>query len=145
MTGWSNRDFTVAEAAAMSGLHRASLDVLIHRSRDVAVLFSEKRGRNRWFSPRDIAVLRIAFELERAGRGWLTAIGAAFDNLQAAPSSDTLLVAPAVIKRACGLPRLIPDRDVPRLPFDVSTIVIPIGRIVADIMARCADIQKEPA
>lgn len=130
---WTRRDFTVAEAAQLCGLPRASLDVLIHRARDVAVLFTEKRGSRRWFSLKDICVLRIAFELERSGRNWLTAIGVAFDNLEHPPPADALLIAPAVIRRACGSPRIICDRDVPRLIFERSTVVVPIGRIVADI------------
>lgn len=143
---WDRRDFTVAEAAALSGIHRASIDLLIHRAKGVSTLFSEKRGRNRWFSPRDIAVLRIAFELERGGRNWLTAIGAAFDNLYEGPQSvDALLIAPAVQKRGCGLPRIISDRDVPRLNFERSEIIIPIGRIVAEIVERCAAIKQEAA
>lgn len=142
MADWNYRGFSVAEAAAMSGLNRAILDVIVSRNKAIDVLFSQKRGHRRWFSPRDIAVLRVAFELERAGRTWLRALGAAFDNLQVPPSTDALLIAPAVIKRACGSPRVIADRDVPRLPFDVSTIVIPVGRIVADIRARCAELQE---
>jgi hypothetical protein len=129
---WDRRDFTVAEAAALSGLHRASVDLLIHRAKDVSTLFSEKRGRNRWFSPRDIAVLRIAFELESSGRNWLTAIGAAFDNLyDGPPEPDALLIAPAVQKRACGLP-YIASR--PPATFERSEVIIPIGRIVAEII-----------
>ncbi|RWE35001.1 hypothetical protein [Mesorhizobium sp.] len=136
MNGWTTRAFTAAEAAALCGLHRSQLDLLIHRAKDIAVLFCEKRGSRRWFSIRDISVLRIAFDLERAGRTWLTAIGAAFDNLEHPPDSDALLIAPAVQKRGCGLPRIIPDRDVPRQNFERSEIIVPIGRIVSDILKR---------
>jgi hypothetical protein len=134
MTAWSLRAFTRAEAAALCGLHVKSVDILIHRARHVSALFCEKRGSRRWFSLRDICVLRIAFELERAGRTWLTAIGAAFDNLEHPPPEDALLIAPAVQKRACGLPRIISDRDVPRFIFERSEIIVPIGRICADIV-----------
>lgn len=134
MNGWTTRGWTAAEAAALCGLHRSQLDLLIHRAKHVSTLFCEKRGSRRWFSLRDISVLRIAFDLERAGRTWLTAIGAAFDNLEHPPAADALLIAPAVIKRACGLPRIICDRDVPRLNFERSEIIVPIGRIVADII-----------
>src|SRR5690606_32894083 len=99
------RDFTVAEAAALSGIHRERGDLHIHRAKDVDTLFSEKRGSRRWFSIRDICVLRIAFELERAGRTWLNAIGKAYDHLHdGPPDHDALLIAPAVQQRACGLP-----------------------------------------
>lgn len=129
---WDRRDFTVAEAAAMSGIHRANVDLLIHRAKGVSTLFSEKRGRNRWFSPRDIAVLRIAFELERSGRNWLTAIGTAFDHLyEGPPDPEALLIAPAVQKRACGLPYIAAQ---PPAVFERSEIIIPIGRIVAEII-----------
>lgn len=131
---WHRRDFTVAEAAALSGIHRASIDLLIHRAKDVDTLFSEKRGSRRWFSLRDIAVLRIAFELERSGRTWLTAIGTAFDNLyEGPPPADALLIAPAVQKRACGLPYITIQ---PPAVFERSEIVIPIGRIIADIIVE---------
>ncbi len=132
---WDRRDFTVAEAAALSGTHRAHIDLLIHRAKEIDTLFSEKRGRNRWFSIRDICVLRVAFELERAGRTWLNAIGVAFDHLfDGPPEPDALLIAPAVQQRACGLPRIISDREVPRLIFERSEIIVPIGRIVANII-----------
>ena len=105
------------------------------------VLFSEKRKGRRWFSVQDVATLRIAFELERAGRTWLTAIAAAFDNLQEPPAADALLIVPAVRKRACGPPRIISDRDVPRMQFDISMIVIPIGRIVGEIIHACEQLE----
>jgi hypothetical protein len=128
---WDRRNLTVAEAAAMSGIRRSQVDLLIHRAKAVETLFSEKRGSRRWFSPRDVCVLRIAFELERSGRNWLTAIGTAFDNLfDGPPEPDALLIAPAVQKRACGLPYIAKQ---PPAVFERSEIIIPIGRIVADI------------
>ena len=140
MAHWDRRDFTVAEAAHLAGLYRSQVDLLIHRARHVSVLFFEKRGSRRWFSLKDICVLRIAFELERAGRTWLTAIGAAFDNLEDPPPVDALLIAPAVQRRACGLPRIISDRDVPRLNFGRSEIIVPIGRIVSDILKEAESV-----
>ncbi|MBU4529719.1 MAG: hypothetical protein KUA43_08575 [Hoeflea sp.] len=137
---WTTRDLTVAEAARIVGLSRKHLDVIISRNRTLDVLFSEKRKGRRWFSIQDVAVLRIAFELERAGRSWLMAIAAAAQNLRTPPAADALLVAPAVMRRACGSPRIISDRDVPRLKFDVSTIVIPIGSIVQSIVKEAADV-----
>lgn len=134
---WDRRDFTVAEAAALSGTHRANIDLLIHRAKAVETLFSERRGRNRWFSVRDICVLRLAFELERSGRTWLTAIGTAFDNLyEGPPPADALLIAPAVQKRACGLPYVATQ---PPAVFERSEIIVPIGRIVSNIIKE-ADI-----
>lgn len=129
---WDRRDFTVAEAAALSGTHRAHIDLLIHRAKEIDTLFSEKRGRNRWFSLRDICVLRVAFELERSGRTWLIAIGTAFDHLvDEPPEPDALLIVPAVQKRACGLPYVATQ---PPAVFERSEIIIPIGRIAADII-----------
>lgn len=133
---WDRRDYTVDEAARVAGMPRGSLDVLIHRARDVSTLFSEKRGSRRWFSLRDICVLRVAFELERSGRNWLTAIGTAFDNLEYPPPGDMLLIAPAVQKRACGLPYMATEPPA----FDRSYVVMPIGRIVADITKEAADV-----
>ena len=137
---WKSRDITVAEAARIVGLSRKHLDVIISRNRSLDVLFSEKRKGRRWFSLQDVSVIRIAFELERAGRTWLTAIAAAFDNLQEPPAEDAMLIAPAVIRRGCGSPRIISDRDVPRLQFDVSTIVIPIGKICQSISREADDV-----
>lgn len=137
MTGWSSRDFTVAECAAMSGIHRANIDLIVHRAKDCDVLFSERRGRNRWFSPRDIAVLRIAYECERAGQTWLTALARAFEHLQEPPQADAVLVFKAKsVSASSG--RLIPDRDVERLRVEESLVLIPIGRIVADIIKEVA-------
>lgn len=131
---WHYRQFTADDAARMCGLPRGHLDIIIHRNKPVATLFSEKRGGRRWFSLCDIAVLRVAFELEQAGRNWLTAIGTAFDNLEEKPPpEDALLVAPAVRKRGCGRPRIISDRDIPRLPLEASTVIVPIGRITKQI------------
>jgi len=138
MFEWTARFFSRDEAAGVCGMPRGSLDSLIHRARDAAVLFCEKRGSRRWFSPKDITVLRVAYDLERGGMSWLMAIGQAFDNLERPPPPDALLVGPVVIKRGCGLPRMIADRDVPRQQFEVSTFICPIGKIAADVQSRCA-------
>ncbi|QIA23104.1 hypothetical protein [Mesorhizobium sp. AA22] len=143
MNAWTHRAYTRDECAVLCGMPRGSLDVLTHRARDVSVLFTEKRGTKRWFSVKDICVLRIAHELERAGRSWLMAIGAAFDNLQHPPPADALLIAPAVIRRGCGLPRIISDRDVPRLNFERSEIIVPIGLICQTIVKEAENVAVE--
>lgn len=144
MVDWISRDFTVAECAAVSGIHRANIDLIVHRAKDCDVLFSEKRGRNRWFSPRDIAVLRIAYECERAGQTWLTALARAFEHLQDQPAADAVMVFRAnSVSAVSG--RLIPDRDVERLPVDEAIVLIPVGKIVAGIIERCDAIEKEAA
>ncbi|WP_104822756.1 hypothetical protein [Rhizobium sp. NXC24] len=141
MADWTTRDFTVAEAADMAGLHRATLDVIIHRARDLEVLFSEKRKSRRWFSPRDIAVLRIGYELERAGRDWATALAQAFEHLGQPPPSDALLIIPIMSVSArsgrivTGLADLVPT---------ASMAVVPIGSIVADIIAACETLKEAP-
>lgn len=139
---WDRRDFTVAECAAMSGIHRANIDLIVHRAKGCEMLFSEKRGHRRWFSPRDIAVLRLAYECERSGQRWLSALGRAFEHLQEPPAPDAVLVFRAM-STAISSGRLIPDRDVERLPVDEAIVLIPIGKIVADIIERCAAIHKE--
>lgn len=141
---WDRRDFSVAEAAALSGIHRANIDLIVHRAKDCDVLFSEKRGRNRWFSPRDIAVLRIAYECERAGQTWLTALARAFEHLQDQSAADAVLVFRANSVSAFS-GRLIPDRDIERLPVDEAIVLIPIGKIVSGIIERCDTIEKEAA
>ena len=141
---WDRRDLTVAEAAALSGIHRANIDLIVHRAKDCDVLFSEKRGRNRWFSPRDVAVLRIAYECERAGQTWLNALARAFEHLQEPPAADAVMVFRANSVSAFS-GRIIPDRDVERLPVDEAIVLIPIGKIVSGITERCAAIYKEAA
>lgn len=142
MVDWTSRDFTVAECAAMSGIHRANIDLIVHRAKGCDVLFSEKRGRNRWFSPQDIAVLRIAYECERAGQTWLAALARAFEHLQDQPAADAVMVFRAnSVSAVSG--RLIPDRDVERLPVDEAIVLIPVGKIVWGIVERCDAIEKE--
>lgn len=137
---WTARIFSVAEAAAISGIHRANIDLIIHRARDCEVLFSEKRKHRRWFCPRDVAVLRIAYECERAGQTWLTALARAFEHLQDPPSSDAILAFDSK-SVSCRSGRIITALE----PVDKSTVLIPIGKIVADIVTKCDDIHKGAA
>lgn len=130
---WTAREYTRAEAAALAGMPEGSLDSLIHHARDVSVLFSEKRKGRRFFSLRDIAVLRVAHELVHAGRNWLTALGSAYEHLERQPPPDAMIIAPAVISRACGPP--IIAHHLPTT-VDRSLVIVPVGRIVADIMQR---------
>ncbi|QND48107.1 hypothetical protein HB780_20935 [Rhizobium lusitanum] len=65
---WQDRVLTRAEAASLSGLHPVTLDVVLHRTKPLAPLYSERRGSRRWFSAKDITVLRVAYELELAYR-----------------------------------------------------------------------------
>jgi hypothetical protein len=129
---WNAREMTVAEAARVAGLHRTHLDVIINRNKPIAVLFSERRKGRRWFSARDVAVLRIAYELERAGRNWLTAIGQAYEHTAAPPPPDALLVIPALSVSAMSGRVLT---AFPALPCTASMIVLPIGKIAAEVVA----------
>lgn len=139
MAEWTARDFSVAEAAALAGLRRGTLDAWVHRIREAEILFSERRGDRRWFSPQDICILRVGYELERAGRNWLTAIGQAFEHLQQQPPDNAVLVVDVMsVSSASG--RIISARDVECLAVDKSKILVPIGTISADIIARCAEI-----
>ncbi|MCM5691438.1 hypothetical protein M8037_22190 [Sinorhizobium meliloti] len=136
---WTSRDFTVAEAAQLAGLHRATLDVVVHRARHLDVLFSERRKHRRWFSPKDICVLRVAYELERAGRDWATALAQAFEHLSRPPPTDALLVVPVMSVSArsgrlvTGLAETIPS---------ASFTVLPIGKIAAEIDAACQQLKE---
>ncbi|WP_417426258.1 terminase TerL endonuclease subunit [Hoeflea sp.] len=80
----------------MAGVHRAHIDVIINRAKPLEVLFSERRKGRRWFSAKDIAVLRIAHELGRAGRLWNTAIAQAFTHLEHPPPRDAILIIPVM-------------------------------------------------
>ena len=137
MVDWSARIFSVAECAAMSGLHRANIDLVVHRARDCEVLFSEKRHHRRWFSPRDIAVLRIAYECERAGQTWLTALARAFEHLQEPPSSDAILAFDALSVSARSGRVVTAAENIAK-----SIVLIPIGKIVAEIVARTDKIKE---
>nr|WP_299500425.1 hypothetical protein [uncultured Rhizobium sp.] len=128
---WTSRDLTVAEAARVVGLHRSHLDVIISRNRAIDVLFSERRKGRRWFSPKDIAVLRIGHELERAGRNWSTALAMAFEHLEWPPPPDALLVVPVASVSARSGRLLTGLADTPATS---SYISIPIGRLVAEIL-----------
>ncbi|MFQ6181658.1 hypothetical protein ACLMJV_06835 [Sinorhizobium meliloti] len=136
---WTSRDFTVAEAAQIAGLHRATLDWQVHRARHVDFLFSEKRKHRRFFSPQDITALRLAHELERGGKDWLTAIAQAFEVLQQPPHADALLVVPvmSVSARSGRVITSLPD-PIPTASF----ITLPIGKIAADIEAACEQLKE---
>jgi hypothetical protein len=129
---WAERIYSRAQAADLAAIHEGTLDVLIHRMKDVAFLFSEKRGSSRVFSARDIAVLKVAHDLERAGQTWLTALARAHDNLQNIPPPSALLVTPALSvssksSRFASGPQAITDE---------TLVIVPIGAIVADIIAK---------
>lgn len=138
---WTCPAYTRAEAAKLSGIHPQTLDVIIHRNRPIAVLFSSKVKGRRWFSPRDITVLRLAYELERAGRNWLTAIAQAYEHLAQPPPPGALLIIQTMSISArsgrvlMGLPDPIPSE---------SFAVLPIGRIAAEIIERCEQLKEKP-
>ncbi|TAW88382.1 hypothetical protein ELI13_06415 [Rhizobium ruizarguesonis] len=129
----------MAEAARVAGIHRAHLDVIINRTKPLSPLFSERRRGRRWFSAKDITVLRIAYELERAGRNWPTAIAQAFEHLATPPPNDALLVVP-VLSVSSTSGRVL--TGLPALPSSDSMIVLPIGRIANDIVAACEHIKE---
>ncbi|KHJ54540.1 hypothetical protein LA66_14005 [Aureimonas altamirensis] len=138
---WTTRDLTVAEAAELCGFSRARLDVIIGRLDGAQTLFSAKKGGRRWFSPRDVSVLAVAHELERFGSTWLAAVGAAYEALQDEPAEDAILVA-TLAKTMPTITRTINDRDVSRLNVDKTTLLIPHGRLVADIAKRSAQLTQ---
>ncbi|WP_027683245.1 hypothetical protein [Rhizobium leguminosarum] len=138
---WQDRVLTRAEAASLSGLHPVTLDVVLHRTKPLAPLYSEKRKGRRWFSAKDITVLRLAFELERAGRNWPTAIAQAFQHLATPPPNDALLVVP-VLSVSSTSGRVL--TGLPALSGSHSMIVLPIGRIAADIIAACDQLKETP-
>lgn len=132
---WAERAYRRDAAAAGSGIHPKTLDVLIHRMRDADVLFSERQGGARVFAPRDICVLRVGYEIERAGRSWLDALAIAFEHLETPPAADAVLVMTPAPVRASGGPKVMARDAVPPADRD-SLLIVPIGAIVADIMLR---------
>lgn len=130
---WHERSYARPDAARMIGISLNHLDVIIHQNRDLVDLFSGKVGSRRLFSIQDIATLKVAHSLERFGLPWLQAIAEAFNRLERPPPDDAILV--STLGRSLPIPRrVISDRDVPRLPVDESTLLIPIGRICKQIM-----------
>jgi DNA-binding transcriptional MerR regulator len=87
---WQQREFTYAEAAALAGLEPGRLRVWAHRHN--APAFSERRRGRRYFSPADIAVLRIARDLSQAGVNIPAAIATARERLVGPPDPDAVLV-----------------------------------------------------
>ncbi|MGB3500983.1 MAG: hypothetical protein WBA44_05110 [Mesorhizobium sp.] len=129
---WHERSYARPDAARMIGISLNHLDVIIHQNRDLVDLFSGKVGSRRLFSIQDIATLKVAHSLERFGLPWLQAIAEAFNRLERPPPEDLLLVL-TVGRSLPVVRRTISDRDVPRLPVEQSTLLVPIGRIAASI------------
>lgn len=130
---WSRRVYSRAQAAELAAIHPGTLDTRIHRMRDCDVLFSERVNSRRVFSARDIAVLAVAYEVERAGRTWLDALSIAFDHLQSPPDPDALLILTPTPVRDSGGPRVV---NAMPATIEHPTLVVPIGALVADILAR---------
>lgn len=131
---WSRRVYSRAQAAELAAIHPGTLDTRIHRMRDCDVLFSERVNSRRVFSARDIAVLAVAYEIERAGRSWLDALGIAHDHLRDPPDANAVLVMTPTPVRDSGGPKVMHRAEVP--PAERPTLIVPIGAIVADILAR---------
>ena len=127
---WAFRAFTTDEAAELAGLKRATLDVWLGRYPQADI--GEKRRTKRVFSPRDIATIRLALELERHGWGVAEALDTSLLIMLDAPEPDAVLV-------VAGRGTLtISDRDIPRLNLDQSKILIPVGRMAQEIIAATA-------
>ncbi|MEY9097371.1 DNA-binding transcriptional MerR regulator [Sinorhizobium fredii] len=136
---WRMRAFSSEEASQISGVHRGTLDVWIHR--EPADLFSQKRGTRRYFSPQDISIIAVALDLSRGGMPVLTSIACAFERLQSEPPADAILV----VKNGAVSPRtgrVIADKDVPQLQVDHSFQLIPIGQIAARVRKACAELYE---
>lgn len=129
---WHQRIYTRAQAADISGLHPSTLAGLVHRMRHADVLFSERQGGRRMFSARDIATLRVAYELERGGQTWLTALARAFERLTEPPPHDALLVTPVTSVAA----RSSVVTTGPQTVAGHSVLIVPIGAIVADVLEK---------
>lgn len=131
MPTWNAREYIRSEAARVAGFNESTLGVILHRTKPLQDLYSGKLKGGRFFSPKDITVLRVALELERAGRNWNTAIAQAYQHLGTQPPPDALLVVPvASVSHTSG--RVLTGLPDP-LPSS-SFITIPIGRIAAEIL-----------
>ncbi|MHA6645650.1 hypothetical protein [Mesorhizobium sp. A623] len=100
----------------------------------MADLVSAKDKNRRYFSRTDCAVLKLARIFERFGMTWLFAISGALEAVDAKPQPDEHVIV------TCGrsMPRVrrkIADQDVSRVLIDTATLIVPAGRIVADLAA----------
>ncbi|MBN9470206.1 MAG: hypothetical protein J0J10_15690 [Bosea sp.] len=130
---WGERVYRRDDAARLSGIHLDNLDALVHRAEHYDTLFSARDGGARVFSPRDLAVLAVGREVKRGGRSWLDALAIAFDHLEAPPALDALLILTPTPVRDSGGPHVA--SEVPAT-IERSTLIVPIGAIVADILSR---------
>ena len=132
---WCTRDFTMAEAARLAGIHPVTLRTWVMNH---GAAFSERRGGRRWFSPRDIAVIAAARELADAGMPVPDAIDAACRLLADPPAADALALASGRSVRAAGIADLVKARG-------AAIRSVPIGRIAAGISANCAELFQRAA
>lgn len=134
MDAWTSRGLTVAQAADLIGITRNHLDQIVKTIGPMADLVSAKHRHRRYFSRRDIAVLRIAYAMERFGTTWLFAMSDAIEAVDAGVRGDQHLV----IQCNRSLPRAkrsITDRDIERLQIEQPTLLVPAGRIVEECRA----------
>lgn len=138
MPEYTERAFTGHEAAQIIGITKGHLAVIIHRNKPIVRLISGKQKGRRLYSPRDIAILRLAHLLERFGRNHLFGIADGIDLLDTLPDREAVLV--VQLGRSTPWPvRTIYDRDITRLQVDESTLLIPIGKEVSAVVAKCAE------
>lgn len=84
-----DRAFAQAEAANLANMHYSTLrDWLANGPAD---LVSDRVRGRRWFSARDIVIVRLAHELVRAGYTVLTALAAAFELVDAIQPGDVMI------------------------------------------------------
>lgn len=127
-----DRGFAQAEAANLANLHYSTLrDWLANGPAD---LVSDRVRGRRWFSARDVVILRLAHELVRGGYVVLTAIAAAFELVDTIEPGDVIIARNGGISTASV--RVVKGASLADLG-STSFIFIPASAIVDATYAAC--------
>ncbi|MFG1399906.1 MerR family transcriptional regulator [Roseixanthobacter pseudopolyaromaticivorans] len=127
-----DRAFSQREAADLAGLHYSTLrDWLADGPTD---LVSARAHGRRWFSARDILVLRLAHELVRGGYTVLTAIAAAFEHVDQVQPGDVIIARVGGVSTATV--RIVRGANLADMGGS-SFLFIPAGLIADATLAAC--------
>lgn len=133
---WRERALTIAEAAEVALMSRATLDVWQYRfGPDI---LSERRNGRRWLSPCDVTVLRAANSL-KANTPLRQAIPTAIQHLLHLPPPGVFLVVDQ------GKAFVSDANTAARFSIERGAAAIPIGALAAEVEDACAALyQRAP-
>ncbi|WP_139798488.1 hypothetical protein [Fulvimarina manganoxydans] len=125
---WRERIFTTDEIAGTAGIGTAALRMIVHRHGGDA--FSERRGLRRFFSARDVSVLRTARALSPA-IPMAEALPIAFAHHRMPPRRGLFIVV------ADGAVTSMDADGAARAAIECGALVVPVGRFAADVVDAC--------